>query len=91
MHISTDCISRVFGDEVTITAAIIGLNAVSYQWLKDDVLLTTTKDPTCSGLDTPKLIISSFTGDYEGRYHCSVSFEDDEVVKSDCIDLILSK
>ena len=91
VHISTDRIGQVFGDEITITAAAIGLNAVSYQWLKDDILLSTTNDPNCSGLDTPKLTISSFTRVYEGKYYCSVTFEDDEVVKSNYLDLNLSK
>ena len=76
---------------MTITAVAMGLNAVSYQWLKNDVLLSPAKYPACSGLDTPNVTISSFTRDYEGKYQCSVSFEDDEVVKSNFVDLTLSK
>ena len=91
VHVSANPTSHIFGDNVTVTAVAIGLNAVSYQWLKNDVLLSTTSDPTCRGLGTPKLTIYPFTRDYEGKYVCSVGLEDDNVVKSSYIQLTLSK
>ena len=92
VHISTDLMNQIFGGEVSITAAFaVGLHATSYQWSKNDELLSATEHPTCCGLNTHKLTISSFTHDYEGKYICSVIFEDDEVVKSNYVELTLGK
>ena len=91
VYISADPIDQLYGEKVTVTADVMGLSVASYQWLKDDMDLSTAKYPACDGLGTNKLIISSFTHDYEGRYQCAVSFSGGEVVKSVHIKLALGK
>ena len=97
VHISADSLYPLVGHKITVTAAVMGqLNAVSYQWLRNesDVALqagSTAKNPSYEGLGTSKLTITQFTHDYEGKYQCSVTFEDGEVVKSDYVELTLGK
>ena len=91
MYISVDPINQLYGDEVTVTADVMGLSATSYQWLKNDKILSTAKYPAYDGLGTNKLTISSFTHDYEGTYQCAVSFSSGEVVKSNHIKLAIGK
>ena len=92
MYISVDPINQLYGDKVTVTADVMGPSVASYQWLKNDkVLSSTLKHPGYVGLGTNKLIIYSFTHDYEGMYQCAVSFSGGEVVKSNHIKLAIGK
>ena len=94
LHISADPVIQLLGDEVTVTAAVMGLNhPVSYQWLRNDVALqgSTANGPAYEGLGTSKLTIAQFTHDYEGKYQCSVTFKGGEVVTSNYIELTLGK
>ena len=92
MHISTDPVNpQFFGDKVTLTINSTGLNVVSYQWLRNNSLVSTAKNPAYDGLGTPKLTISPFTHDYEGNYECQVNCGGGEIVKSDIAKLVLGK
>lgn len=91
VYISADPVDQLYGDKVTVTADVMGPSVASYQWLKDDMELSTAKYPACDGSGTNKLTISSFTHDYEGMYQCAVSFSDGEVAKSMHIELALGK
>ena len=92
MRIHTDPDNpQFFGDKVTLTVIATGLNAVSYQWLKNNSLISTAKNPACDGLSTPKLTISPFTRDYEGNYKCQVSCIGGEIIKSTTAELALGK
>ena len=83
---------QLYGNEITVTADVMGLTVASYQWLKDDINLSSTaKYPAYVGLGTNKLTISSFTHDYEGSYQCAVSISSGETVKSNHIELALGK
>ena len=88
-RVYADPVDQLYGDRITVTADVMGLSVASYQWLKDDMDLSTAKYPACNGLGTNKLTISSFTHHYEGMYQCAVSFSGGEVVKSMHIELAL--
>ena len=89
--IKTDPANHLFGDRVTLSVIAVELNNISYRWLKNDVLLSTAKDPAYDGLHTPKLAIFPFTREYEGSYKCIISCEDGEVVESTVVELTLGK
>ena len=74
-----------------MTAIADGLNDASYRWLKNDVLLSTAKDPAYTGLRTSKLTIFPFTHDYEGNYKCIISSKGGEVMESTIATLNLGK
>ena len=91
VYISADPVDQLYGDKITVTADVMGPSLASYQWLRNDKVLSTAKYPAYVGLGTNKLTISSFTHDYEGKYQCAVSFSSGEVVKSSHIELALGK
>ena len=91
VHISPDPADQLFGGIVTLSATTVGVTAISYQWIKNDVDISTMKDPGYNGLGTPELTIVSFAHDYEGKYHCLVGCDGDEVVKSNIVELALGE
>ena len=89
--VRADPANQFFGDRVTLSVIAVGLNDISYQWLKNDMLLSTAKDPAYDGLHTPNLTIFPFTHEYEGKYKCIISCIGGEIMESTVVELTLGK
>lgn len=70
-------------NSVTISIEAIGPGELSYTWKKDGAVITSTKYPDCTGLDTDTLTISPLAALYEGDYVCMISNQDGVSVESE--------
>ena len=83
---------QLFGDKVTLTASVeIDLNAVSYQWLRDNKELSAATDDAYDGVSNRTLTIFPFTHDCEGKYKCSVTCKGSIVLESSFAKLTVGK
>ena len=58
------------GEDVTLSAAAIGPEPLSYKWKKDGVKISDTK---CKGANTDTLTIICFSKVDRGNYTCTVN------------------
>ena len=65
-------LSKTYGEEVTLSVAIINSGTLSYQWVKDEKNIESDK---FDGNLTSTLKIKSFTPEHVGSYKCRVSNE----------------
>ena len=66
--------SKTHGDEVTLSVSIEGPDALSYQWIKDDILIADDSAlANLTGVTTDTLHISSLLPEHVGSYKCLVS------------------
>ena len=58
---------------LTLTVSAAGQGTLSYHWIKDGLAFFDEKLPSCTGVNTPTLGITSFATEHEGVYKCVVS------------------
>ena len=76
-----------YGGDVTLTVTATGPQPLSYQWMKDGVVISPDVIPDCIGTDTALLHITTFLPHHEGQYHCKISSENAPSLDSDPAEL----
>ena len=74
--------SKVYGEEVTLSVSTTDVGALTYQWIKDENIIESSKFNGV-GARTSTLYIGSFLPEHVGNYKCCVS-NDVGSVESNC-------
>ena len=79
------------GIEVELSVSAEGSGTLTYQWKKDDNLITDDSLPNLTGAKASKLNIRKFSHEHAGGYKCLVTCNSDNTVESHSAELIIGK